>query len=146
MKTNDDGFTLLEMIVTLALMSLALATVLPSVMGSRGNSIDATASQIAAVMRLAQSRAISQNLSQTLVVDVGKRTLDSGQHASLLHIAEDYDMKVTFARGTDGGGSPAFVFFADGQTTGGKVELSRKGDHRSIALNWVTGAVTVSTP
>ncbi len=146
MKSSEEGFTLLEMIVALALMSLVIATVLPSVVGRHSDSVDAVANQIASVLRLAQARATSQNLAQTVLLDLDRHIVESGQHQLLMDINPDYGITVSFGRNGTAGGMPSYTFFADGQTTGGKIELLHNGERRVVAINWVTGAVTVAKP
>jgi general secretion pathway protein H len=146
MKSTSDGFTLLEMIVTLALMSLALAVVLPVVTSRNGTSLDATAAEIAGVIRLSRSKAIAQNQTQSLFINLAQRTISDGRRVELLQIDPAYGIVASFGRETGNAGEPSYRFFADGQTTGGKVEISKDGQRRVVAINWVTGAVTVGTP
>src|SRR6266566_753623 len=103
---HEAGFTLIEMLVVLAILALTTALVAPLVSGGSEGA------------RL-QSAASLRNMETSLMIDVDRRTFRSTV-LSQRSFAPDIDAKLTFASGLGTGGSDGgFQFFPDGSSTGG---------------------------
>ena len=135
------GFTLIEMIVVLAIMGLMLGLVLTR--GPVRNArleMDAAARDIAGSLRLARAQAIAENRPVTLDVDVvhGNIRTDNGPpHALPAALA----IRVVAPRS---GGVPAIRFAPDGSSSGGRIELLGPGRRVQIGVDWLTGRVRVT--
>ncbi len=67
---SKAGFTLLELIIVMAIMSILMAISIPSFMGWRQNlKYRETAREVASILREAKSRAITNNLEQQVQFD-----------------------------------------------------------------------------
>jgi general secretion pathway protein H len=126
-----NGFTLIEMIVVLAILGLMLGLVVShGPVHSQRLDLDATAQEIARSLRLARSRAIAQNRTVTWLPMRGGYSLDGGPPRTL-----PADVALTAAG--------AIGFAADGSSSGGLVTL-RGGERQiAIALDWLTGRVAI---
>jgi general secretion pathway protein H len=144
MSRNQDGFTLVEMIVVVAILALMVVMVLLSSRRSSGvQQLDAIAHSIAANLRLARIEAIGQNREAALVIDLKRRTAHLASSRSDIEIPEDIALDIVTARGDIADKSAAFRFFPDGTATGGRIVLKRDGAARRIAIQWLTGRVAV---
>ncbi len=139
---HEAGFTLIEMLVVLAILALTTALVAPLVSGgSEGARLQMAASDLASAFRVTRSAAILRNMETSLMIDVDRRTFRSTV-LSQRSFAPDIDAKLTFASGLGTGGSDGgFQFFPDGSSTGGDVTLSLRGRQTKLCIDWLTGEV-----
>jgi general secretion pathway protein H len=139
------GFTLIELIVVLAIAALLVAVVMP--FGAHRRDHDALASgarEIAASLRLARSRAILQDRPASFLVDVengfyrppgatASRPVPAGSHLALFTASEELL----------GEGTGTIRFYPDGSSSGGGIALSRGGDRFDVLVDWLTGGVSI---
>jgi general secretion pathway protein H len=142
---SSDGFSLLEMLVALAIISLAAGVAYSgtSWRGSRETLI--TLSQkIAHAAAEATLRAISKGETTNVEVDVVKRLLSNGQDGGIV-IPEPFKISVvTGASLIRQDRLGRIEFYADGTSSGGEIVLEEKsGKVKTIRISWLTGAITV---
>jgi general secretion pathway protein H len=131
-RRDERGFTLIEMIVVLAILGLMLGLVIShGPAHSQRLDLDTSAQEIARSLRLARSRAIAQNRMVRWVPTPRGYSLDGAATRAL-----PADVTMTEA-GTIG-------FAADGSSSGGLITL-RGGERQiAIALDWLTGRVAIA--
>jgi general secretion pathway protein H len=120
MTSRNSGFTLLEMLVVIVVMSLILA--LLAAYGpnqSRWLQTRGAAQSVAAAMTQARGRAIA-----------------SGQPVTLRLPPEPGWMTVTVT-------PPAIVFQPDGSASGGTVRLEDAGRGITVSTDWLTARVRI---
>ena len=137
-KREAGGFTLMEIILVLVLITVMAALALPNFRGSFGNIIlHTSANQIASLMRYAQARAVTRMQTIEFVLDQEGRTYrllqigteedhqaESGSSQRVpgrwgrpFSISPELDMKVTQTR---------FQFTPDGKISPGRIFLCQK--------------------
>ena len=134
------GFTLLELLVVLAILVLVAALALPRLTGpSDGARLQTAVRDLIGALRLTRAAAITRNMEMALVIDVEQRTLQSpvvpsrrfeADIASQMKIAETE--RATPSRG-------GFRFFPDGSSTGGDVRFRLGGREMRVCVHWLTG-------
>jgi len=141
---HSAGFTLVEMMVVLALITVFAAISLPytSVAGDRTRLLS-TARLVAARFESVRAAAIDQNKPMSLAIDPKSRRITDSQNAQTETIPNDFALTIISAQDEAIDGKATFGFFADGGSTGGKVILTKGNRSASINLNWLTGAVMV---
>src|SRR5208337_5652257 len=72
---KPEGFTLLELLVVLCLVSLLMAIVFPSLYGSEGMRLKSDAKRIASVLRYLNDSSIATKDSYSLTFDFGEKTM-----------------------------------------------------------------------
>jgi general secretion pathway protein H len=139
------GFTLIEMIVVLAIlgMTLVLFTAYRSP-GSRTLTTDGAASQLAADLRLARSRAIAGNRPVLVSVDLSNHQyrVDAGDFRPLP--AELRIEFLTVAAERESEHVADIRFNPDGSSTGGRVVLVSDRRRIDIGVDWLTGRVSIA--
>ena len=115
----EEGFTLVEMLVVLAILALTTTFAVPLLSGgSEGLRLDMASSELAAALRVTRSAAITRNVQMALMIDVDRRTFRSTV-VSERPFAPNIEAKLTFASGLHSGPSDGgFQFFPDGSSTG----------------------------
>jgi general secretion pathway protein H len=139
------GFTLLELIVALAIAALVFALIIPSSLHRNAHvTLERSARDLAEALRMTRSRAVLDNRSARFMVDTdhatyrveGARTLETLPRGMQVEI-------VTAAEETEGTGLGAIRFYPDGSSTGGDVALSLGQDRVDVAIDWLTGNVAI---
>lgn len=142
---RQAGFTLLELIVVLAIAALILAVVAPAL--SRGSDIaalDRTARELLAGLKYTRSYAVAQHEEAVFQIDLKERfyTLPGRdrQHKVSSVLAIDLTTVESERNGDQGGG---IRFFPDGSATGGRVSLKVGERIRHVDVEWMGGRVRV---
>lgn len=137
------GFTLIEVLVTLLLATLIIATVPPMLTGSISSTeTRAAARQLAAGLRHARGQAIATHRETALMLDLEQRRFrtTSGRHD--VRLAPDLNLTLTTAdsevAGTDKGN---IRFFPDGSSTGGRIEVADERRRYILDVDWLTGRI-----
>jgi general secretion pathway protein H len=144
-SNRSGGFTLIEVIVTLAILGLALVIVAGfKPPWSSGLSLKGTAAELAAGLRLARSEAILRNRPVAFDLDIvghryrieqgSERRLPANLAIELLTIAGE-------ARGPAAGD---IRFNPDGSSTGGRIVLAAGQQRIAVGVEWLTGRISVA--
>ena len=144
MSLSSRGFTLLELIVVLAIAAVILVIALP-VGGKRsGRELERAARDVAASLRVARERAILANAGAALTVDLehGSYHADGAGRPTAFPPGTDVRLFTT-ADEEESRRIGHIRFYPDGSASGGGVLLSRDGEHRAVLVDWLTGAVEV---
>jgi general secretion pathway protein H len=135
------GYTLLEMLVVLGLLTMIMSLSLTThPLGSR-RSLESISTEIATLLQSAKIRAISQNAERTIIIDPVTRTLSTGSLDEPVTLGADVGIAVLTAHREVKEGRAVIRFYPDGSTTGGTVQLKRGARIVSIHLNWLTGQI-----
>jgi general secretion pathway protein H len=141
----EDGTSLIELLVVLAILALVAAVALPRAhMPGRGPSLRLVASDVAAELRTARSMAIAQNRDVAFAFDTETRTYGVAGTGAPQALPAAIDLLVTTARTQFGETKDAhLVFFSDGTSSGGTIQLSDQRQSVAIGVEWLTGAVHI---
>jgi general secretion pathway protein H len=143
---NERGFTLLELLVALAIVGVILAFVPGFLLrGQPGLDVDVAARAIADALRQARSHAVLHNRDQLFALDVEERLFRiAGQRASV-QMAKGIEVTFQTARSELMSETIGQIrFFPDGTATGGRIGLTLDGRHVEVIVDWLTGLVSVN--
>lgn len=135
--TGSAGFTLIETLVVLVIMALVVVSVLAAKPRSAAARTSAEARAIAATLQLARSRARARNAE--IVVDVDTRNGRFGAVDAMRQLPSGMEIALTVAETERRGRVGGLRFYPDGQSSGGEILLSYKGQKERIIVNWFTG-------
>lgn len=143
---RDEGFTLVEMLVVLALVAVLLMISLPySTSSGEARKLDAIAQIIAAKLRETQASSLSSNRERSLTLDIGKGMLVQTDPDKTFEIPKGITLSIVTSDNEILDDAGAFRFFPDGGSTGGRIIMSKGGNRREIAISWLTGGIVVSS-
>jgi general secretion pathway protein H len=131
------GFTLIEMIVVLAILALAIGLVMPLI-GQRGSGaeLSAAAGRIRAAMAEARATAIAEGRAIVFRGDRG-----GGYWLDNRHLGFDTDANGRLRILT--AGNARIAFFPSGGSSGGRIVVQRPYSRRDVAVDAVTGRAVV---
>ena len=143
-RQSDTGFTLLELLVVLAIMGFSLALIVGTRMPLSRPNIDATAAELAAQLRLARSGAIVDNRRTNFVLDLATHRYQAGLGpARPLPPALGLQL-TTIAGERQSAETGGIGFNPDGSSTGGRIILDNGMRRVAVGVEWLTGRVSVA--
>ncbi|MGH7829045.1 MAG: prepilin-type N-terminal cleavage/methylation domain-containing protein [Candidatus Binatia bacterium] len=141
---TQGGFSLLELLVVLALLGLGSAIVLPSLeRGLKEREVKQSALAVAAMARDLRSRALSEGTPRGLVLNPSENTVRASPGKRILLPQE---VKISAIEGGEpmGEGNWRFLFFPNGSTAGGRIGISGgEGSGYTVRLLPLSGRVEV---
>jgi len=141
----EDGFTLLEVVCVLAIISLVAAIILPAIpRGTPRARIEAYALETASLLKADRFAAMRRGVEVATEVDAGSRLVRSGAYARAVRVPSDVVFDAALAARCGQRRSGATIsFFASGMSCGGTIALTREGVGYQIRVNWLTGGVEI---
>jgi general secretion pathway protein H len=139
------GFTLIELIVVLALAALLIGVV-PPLIGAAfpGVQLKAAARSTAAGLRLAREEAIRGGRDVAFLLDVEGRRYQVEGDSRAISFPSGLDLKLEGARSEMRDDQVGGVrFYPDGSSTGGRVLISRGGHGYQVGVTWLTGRIAI---
>lgn len=141
---NSRGFSLLELILVLMVLGLSGIIVLPNIeKGLRDRDVRRSALGLAAAARELRNQALYKGVPQELVVNV----LESSYRVARNQVHFPANVKIASVAGGEvlDNGTRQFLFFPNGSTFGGRIDLSSGADSTSysIRLHPLTGSIDV---
>jgi len=138
------GFTLLELLVVLAILGLVLTLATPGLgRALPGMELRAEARTIASALREARALAVGRNDETTLIIDLSGPTLRLGDRPPIRLSPRLGISLLTASSESTGRGSGGISFFPDGTSTGGRVALVLGESRRDVVVDWLTGTVSI---
>jgi general secretion pathway protein H len=121
------GFTFLELILVLLIISVAMAIVGPAV-GNRFTTGDPrrTARQLRAAMELMRIRAVQRGQEEILVVDPDTNSYRSVHGGESAEVPSEGGQLSGSSRWTGDQGEAEFRFYPDGTNSGGEVRIEKR--------------------
>ena len=136
---GTSGFSLIEVLVALAIVALATALVMPlALRPSDALRLDAAAQDLVSALRLTRAAAIAHNADAALTVDVERRTFASPA-VPARSLPPDVAVKLKIAEPESARSRGGFRFFPDGSSTGGDIVLALHGREAKICVDWLSG-------
>ena len=144
-RHSTGGFTLMELLVVLSILGLALVLAMPT-LGRLlpGLELRSEAHDFVNVLREARAQAIGRNEEVTVVIDLERGVLEVGGKVAL-RLSRRISIPVSSGDSSSLAlAHPEIRFFPDGTSTGGRLILAQGGREKHVAVDWLTGAVSLT--
>lgn len=144
-QAGESGFSLIEMLVVLAILALVAGLTMPNLRGTRQPSAMATAREIEALFQRAHVDAIAHRRNETVTIDVKAGTVLYGTKQSAV-ISSNLSRHLLVGRELVSNAGTATIFFQpDGSTSGAELELRSEQASIFVSLPWLTGVAKIDT-
>lgn len=142
----EDGFTLIEVVCVLAIITIIAAIILPAIpRGTPRARIEGYAIEAASLLKADRNMAMRRGIAIATEVDPIARYLRSGATGRSVRIPDDVQFAATLATRCNGrAAGHAIEFFASGMSCGGTLALTRQGVGYQIRVYWLTGGIEVA--
>jgi general secretion pathway protein H len=142
---RDDGFTLIEVVVALAIVGLLAALVLPLVPQTTTRpKLEAVAIAMAGLLKGDRVQAIELGRPVSSALDPEARSLRSGATGRIVQAPEDVQFDAILPkRCGDHAAGRTIEFLPSGMSCGGVIALARQDVAFQIKVNWLTGGVEI---
>ncbi|HEY0524890.1 MAG TPA: GspH/FimT family pseudopilin, partial [Stellaceae bacterium] len=135
---RQAGFTLLELVVVLAILALVAAVALPHfLVGKEDADLRAAESEVRAALRTARTTAVVENREVRFAVDPTAPAYGIEGDA-MRPFAAGRDIAVRIVGGVT---ATAIAFFPSGGSSGGSIVLSNRHGRRELPIDGTTGQV-----
>ena len=142
--TPKTGFTLLELIVVIFVLSLVLAVSLPSFIGMGESKIQSDAKRLASILRYLNDSAISTKESLSLKINFQDKTIQyngpDGEKTETFEALSSIELQ---SKGMVSEGEATIFFGPSGASESFKMHLSNDKQDVIIALNAISGRVNI---
>jgi general secretion pathway protein H len=146
-RAAEAGFTLLEVVCVVAIISIFAAIIVPAI--PRGTSrarIEAYALEAASLLKSDRNAAIRRRVEVAALVDARSRVVRAGASERVVRPPADVAVETTLASTCAGRRTAQTInFLPTGMSCGGVITLSRQGVGYQIRVNWLTGGVDVAS-
>jgi general secretion pathway protein H len=142
---SQAGFTLLELLVVLALMGLLLAA-MPAVLSSAipGFRLKSAARQMADDLRVLHSASLTERREYAIELDAVGGRYAASKTSAPIKIPSSMTIQLRDIPYAEGNGrTPRIRFFPDGSSTGGSIGLIQGGQQYWVTVDWLTGRVSI---
>jgi general secretion pathway protein H len=144
-RRGTHGFTLLEVVCVVAIVTILAAIVIPAI--PRGTSrvrLESYAIETAAMLKADRNAAIRNRMQIATEVDAPSRVIRSGATGRVIKVPDDVAFDAVLAARCNQRADGATIrFFASGMSCGGAIALTRLGVGYEIRVNWLTGGIEV---
>lgn len=135
------GFSLLEVIVVLAIVGLMMGVVAANL--NEGPILRNAAQELATSLRHARSVAILRQRETVWAMDTSAKLYWLEGHPQKHQLSDGISPKInTATREVISTHQANIRFYPDGSSTGGSVELTVKGETYRINVEWISGRVS----
>ena len=143
--TRQRGFTLLEIIVVLAIGAVVYALILSAPLGKASAAdLKAAARTVASGLRQAQSTAMATRRDAVLTIDVESREFVTSLETKPRKLPDNVELKLYAAQSevtSERRGS--IRFYPDGSSTGGRITVASGERKYLVDVDWLTGRVSI---
>jgi general secretion pathway protein H len=142
---TNCGFSLIEMLCVLAIISMAAALVLPALKEGVAE-MPSLALAAGEILKSDRNTALLTGKIVRTIVDSSARFVRSGAGGRTLSIPTDVEMQTLLADQCGATSARREIqFFPDGLSCGGVIRLVKSGQRYEIRVNWLTGTVDVGS-
>jgi general secretion pathway protein H len=142
-KTRARGFTLVEVLVTMALMGLGIGLSTYALRPVRDrNLLSRTATAVVDAVALARNGALQTGRPHHLVFDPVRYTIDVPEAQYVKRLDGNVGLSLTTASEIALPSRATLLFLPDGTGSGGRITLRTNVLERTLRVSWLTGAVS----
>ena len=140
---QEPGFSLAEMLVVMAILSLCLGLALPFLHNSlRAGSVAGAAKEVAGLFRSGRAEAIYSGVETTVTFDLERGEAKASWSGKAVAMPAEAEVTLlTALQEVVDAESASYRFFPDGSASGGSVRLRSRNATQVVTIDWLTGRI-----
>ncbi len=140
------GFTLMELLVVLAIMAILAGIAMPTFVGrSTVLAVESGAQAIADALGRTRGRAISTNRAAAFTLNIEERWFRAAAESTAERLPDEAKISFVTARSEVLNETVARIrFYPDGSSSGGRIILAAQDRQYAVLVDWLTGRVRVT--
>lgn len=145
-ERSIDGFSMLEMLVTLTMLSILGGLLFATLPASKHHeTLNRLSQKVGHMAQETSIRAVTRGETTRIIVDAAKRRIDGSQGQQEVAVPSDFKLVIlTGSELVEQGSIGAIEFYEDGTSSGGEIKFEDpSGSSSSVRIDWLTGAVTI---
>jgi general secretion pathway protein H len=136
------GFTLIEMMVVMAIIALAITVVPAIVSGLDGSRLRAATDDLVARLREVRNQALRTQTPIDVIFDLRQRSYTTTYQPGTQYLPQVVDRIALAPAGlADPNGIARLRFQSDGSATAARISLWRRSGSSDITVDWLTGRI-----
>ena len=145
-RTDQKGFTLLEVIVVMVIAAIIYAVLLSVPFGKASAAdLKAAARSLASGLRTAQTTAITTRRDAVMTLDLESREFIATGESQAHKLRDGLDLKLYTAQTEVSSEKRGGIrFYPDGSSTGGRITVSSGERKYLVDVDWLTGRVSIA--
>lgn len=140
---SPKGFTLIEILTVILILSLVLTLVGPMYRGGQKSDLTVLGRKIASDLRYARSVAITSGKSNSIIFDFEKKKYQFSETDELNTIPDGVNVILTLDLADVSQKSGKIHFYPDGSSSGGIIELKGEKKKLKVIISWLHGGVSL---
>jgi general secretion pathway protein H len=142
---RSTGFTMMELLIVVAIMAIVAAFAMPAVgNGPSTSAMRGGARELAAGLRFARSEAVARRHDTFVAIDLEGRRFKVADDPREHQLPREAELKLFTAQSDIVNESTGAIrFFPDGGSNGGRITLASGERKFDIDIDWLTGRVTI---
>ncbi len=142
---SDAGFALIELLVALAIASSLVALALPKVNELRSAaSLERAVVSLSSLLKADRNAALADGRTIYTAIDLGSGVVRSGARDEIVRLPRGTRLILQRSEEAASATNSGFLFFGDGRSSGGRLQLSDGRRRHAISVNWATAAIVTS--
>jgi len=144
-RIRNNGFTVLEMLLVLAIAVIAMMVVLPNLSrGLAAAEMRSATRDIASSLRYSRGYAIASGKESEFNIDVKSNRYSVSGRTKQYAVSDTIQLKLlTVDAEIKNEGQGVIRFYPDGSSTGGRITLETEDRTRIVDINWLTGQIEI---
>ncbi len=147
LRSPARGFTLVEVIIVIALVAVMAAVLSPMLMTSPIRALQAEARDVATTLRETRRLALARQSRQRFVIDTDNGRYGIASNTLSAALPDGMQAQLTTDESLLTNESTGSIdFFPDGSSSGGRVSLVMADRFLDVDVEWLTGRIRVREP